>query len=135
MSNDLYGSSLLKVDQSIREVKTRRVSMMTLDDLARQLHLQGPCLLKIDVQFAEHLVLMGGPRFLREHVRALIMELTIEREHPEAKTYREMLDLADELGFSLIDEAEGWRNPRTGRLEQKDSVFVHREWIAGRRAA
>ena len=57
---------------------------------------------------------------------ALILELTIAREHPEAKTYREMLDLMDQIGYELIDEAEGWRSPKDGRLEQKDAVFVRK---------
>ncbi|HMP80401.1 MAG TPA: FkbM family methyltransferase, partial [Pirellulaceae bacterium] len=135
MSDDLYGSSLLKVDQKMRQCQRRKVQLMTLDQLAQQCQLSGPTLLKIDVQFAEHLVLMGGRQFLRDHVEAMIMELTLEREHPQAKTYREMLDLAEELGFGLVDETEGWRNPQNGRLEQKDSVFFRRDRLALQRAA
>ncbi len=135
ISDDLYGSSLYKVDETIRSFQRRTVPTMTLDDLAQRLQLRGPALLKIDVQFAEHLVLMGGRNFLRNHVQAIVMELTLEREHPEAKTYREMLDLAAELGYCLVDENAGWRNPRTGRLEQKDSVFVRHELATANRAA
>jgi hypothetical protein len=135
VSDDLYGSSLFKVDDKLRSATRVPVPLLTLDQLARQKNLRGRTLLKIDVQFAEHLVLAGGGQFIRDHVDALIMELTIEREHPQAKTYREMLDIADQLGFVLVDETEGWRNPQTGRLEQKDSVFLRATKAAQLRAA
>ncbi len=135
VSGDLYGSSLLKVDEKIRKSTTVSVPLLTLDELARQKNLRGRTLLKVDVQFAEHLVLAGGRSFIAEFVDALILELTLEREHPQAKTYREMLDIAEQLGFVLVDETEGWRHPHTGRLEQKDSVFVRKSAEAQRRAA
>jgi FkbM family methyltransferase len=135
VSNDLYGTSLLKIDEKSRTVKTSTVKLLTLDEMARQKRLSGRTLLKVDVQFAEHLVISGGLDFIRNNVDAIILELTIEREHPQAKTYREMLDLMDSIGFAVVDEMEGWRDPITGRLEQKDSVFVRHEAIAHRHAA
>lgn len=129
VSNDLYGSSLLKVDESIRNVDKAKVKVLTLDELADQHDWAGPILLKIDVQYAEHLVIAGGENFIRSNVDALILELSIEREHPDAKTYCEMLDLMDQLGYRLVDEAEGWRTPKNGVLEQKDSVFVRRDLL------
>ena len=130
VSDDLFGSSLLKVNENIRDAKTIAVDVVTLDDLATQNDWSGPVLLKVDVQYAEHLVLAGGAKFIQANVDALILELTIEREHPDAKTYREMLDLMDQLGYRLVDETEGWRTPKNGVLEQKDSVFVRRDLLA-----
>lgn len=135
VSNDLYGSSLLKVDEKTRKADAAKVNVLTLDELARRKNLQGRTLLKVDVQYAEHLVLNGGLEFIRNYVDAVILELTLEREHPQAKTYREMLDFMNQLGFDVVDEMEGWRDPVTGRLEQKDSVFLRRELIATRKAA
>jgi FkbM family methyltransferase len=135
VSEDLYGTSLLMVDEKTRTAETTKVEVLTLDELARRRGLKGRTLLKIDVQYAEHLVLNGGKQFIRDHVDAVILELTIEREHPQAKTYREMLDFMDQLGFTMIDEMEGWRDPVTGRLEQKDSVFVRSELVRARKAA
>ena len=129
VSDDLYGSSLLKVDEAIRAAKKIKVPVRTLDELADSSNWQGSTLLKIDVQFAEHLVLAGGKEFIQSNVDALILELTIQREHPDAKTYREMLDLVDDLGYQLVDETDGWRSPRNGILEQKDSIFVRRELL------
>lgn len=135
VSNDLYGSSLLKVDETLRNKTTTRVTLLTLDELARRISLRGSTLLKIDVQFAEHLVLAGGRNFIPRHVDALVLELTLQREHPQAKTYREMLDLMEQLGYELLDETDGWRSPKDGRLEQKDSVFVRARRAACTRAA
>ena len=129
LSDDLYGSSLLKVDETIRTAEKIKVPVRTLDELANSSNWQGSTLLKIDVQFAEHLVLAGGKAFIQSNVDALILELTIEREHPDAKTYREMLDLMDNLGYQLVDETDGWRSPQNGILEQKDSIFVRRELL------
>ena len=135
VSDDLYGSSLLKVNDTLRKTEKAHVELLTLDELARRRKWRGSTLLKIDVQFAEHLVIAGGSNFIQQHVDALILELTLEREHPDAKTYREMLDFMDEIGYQLVDEAEGWRSPLSGRLEQKDAVFVRRQASPNMRAA
>ena len=127
VSDDLYGSSLLKVNDSIRTSQTADVEMVTLDELSKRKNWKGSTLLKVDVQFAEHLVVAGGMDFIKNHVDAIILELTIAREHPDAKTYREMLDLMDSIGYELVDEMEGWRSPKNGRLEQKDTVFVRKQ--------
>lgn len=130
VSDDLYGSSLLKVDETIRDTKKISVPICTLDQIAAERKFGGSTLLKIDVQYAEHLVVTGGLQYIASNVDAIILELTIEREHPNAKTYIEMIKMMEELGFHLVDEEEGWRSPRTGRLEQKDSVFVRKQTLA-----
>ncbi len=135
VSNDLYGTSLLKVDEKTRKSNVATVEVLTLDELARRRNLTGRTLLKIDVQYAEHLVLAGGKQFVKEQVDAVILELTIEREHPQAKTYREMLDYMEELGFAMVDEMQGWRDPVTGRLEQKDTLFIRKDLNRARKAA
>jgi FkbM family methyltransferase len=127
VSDDLYGSSLLKVNEEIRKAATAQVELLTLDELARKCQIHGRTLLKIDVQFAEHLVIGGGLNFISNNVDFIILELTLHRPHDQAKTYREMLEMMDQLGFEVIDEMEGWRDPQSGVLEQKDTVFVRKE--------
>jgi FkbM family methyltransferase len=127
VSDDLYGSSLLKVNESFRSQESTSVDVVTLDELTRRRGIRGRTLLKIDVQFAEHLVINGGRNFIADNVDVVILELTIHRAHSQAKTYREMLDLMDRIGFEVIDEMDGWRDPKTGILEQKDTVFVRKE--------
>ncbi|MCH2177364.1 MAG: FkbM family methyltransferase [Mariniblastus sp.] len=135
VSDDLYGSSLINVDTQIRSTHTSQVEVLRLDDLAREKSWTEKTVVKLDVQYAEHLVIDGGLDFIDKHVDALILELSLEREHPHAKTYVEMVQMMRDLGYELVDEMEGWRNPSTGRLEQKDSVFVRSSLMQGRKAA
>jgi hypothetical protein len=86
--------------------------------------------MKVDVQFAEHLVVRGALRTLNDHIDIVILELTLARVHDDAKTMIEMCNWMDELGFRLFDLVGGWRVPTTGELEQIDAVFV-RKGLAG----
>jgi FkbM family methyltransferase len=126
VSNDLYNSSLLHVSRVATVDEVKEVAVTTLDEIARRERIQGRGLLKIDVQHAEHLILAGGNVFVAAQVDAVVLELTLDRPHPDARTFGEMLDLMAKLGFQYYDDAGEWRNPRTGRLEQKDVVFVRR---------
>jgi FkbM family methyltransferase len=135
VSEDLYNSSVLRVNPIMQTAEEIEVESVTLDELAGQRQWSGPALVKIDVQFAEHLVVEGGARFLQTCATAVILELTLEREHPEARTYREMLGQMEELGYRHVDSVEGWRDPRTGRLQQVDALFIRRESPECRAAA
>jgi len=91
--------------------------------------------LKIDVASAEHLVIAGGAEFIGKHVDVILLELTIHKKHPAAKSYRDMLLVMEELGFELVDEFESRRCPKTGQLLQKNTVFVKRTCQEIRQAA
>jgi hypothetical protein len=56
-----------------------------------------------------------------------VLELTL-RPPPQGKSFNEMLALTDELGFVPFDDVGGWRSPRNGALEQKDFVFVRKDF-------
>jgi FkbM family methyltransferase len=127
VSGDLYSSSLLPVKEKVSAEEVANVEAVTLEELARRCRISGRVLLKIDAQFAEHLVISGGLEFIRKHVDVMILELTLHRAHGQAKTYLEMLAMMDQLGYEVIDEREGWRDPKTGILKQKDTVFVRKE--------
>lgn len=127
VSESLYGSSLLSVDEVHGETRHVTVECTTVDTLDGLRNWDGPIFLKADVQFAEHLVVEGARNVLRAKVDAVFLELSFVRGHAQAKTYAEMCSLMESLGFEVFDEAEGWRDPRTGRLEQKDVLFVKRK--------
>ncbi len=119
---DLYGASLLH-PSDFRTYDQAEVDVTTLDDLARERSLTGRGLLKADVQFAEHLVLEGA-RELLPRLDAIVLELSLHRYHPEAKTFLEMLNVLRDLGFRYFDDAGCWRSPVDGMLLQKDVLFV-----------
>jgi len=122
ITSDLYGSSLLHSPNS-RPSQMLRVPVLTLDHVAREKRLTGRGLLKVDVQFTEHLVLAGA-RQLLEQVDALLLELSLFRYAPEAMLFPEMLELVRQLGFHYYEDTGGWRSPVDGTTLQKDVLFV-----------
>jgi FkbM family methyltransferase len=126
VSDSLYGSSLLSVDQVHGETARVHIPCTTIDALDRSRNWGAPILLKADVQFAEHLVLEGAADTLRAKIDAVFLELSLTRGHDDARTYAEICAQMTSLGFELFDEADGWRDPRTARLEQKDVLFVRK---------
>lgn len=121
VSPDLFSASLLAApDAGGEQVE---VPVTTVDALVRQHGLQGRGLLKADVQCAEHLVLEGARETL-SRFDVVVLELSLVRFHPEAKTLTEMIVVLERLGFRYFDDAGVWRSPRDGVLLQKDVVFV-----------
>ena len=124
VAKDLYNSSILAVNSVSETVETIRVPLRTVDGIAAEQGLDGRGILKVDVQFAEHLVIAGAGRLLRDQIDVVVLELTLARATPEARTMPEMIATMAELGFEYFDDVGGWRHPLTGRLEQKDVMFV-----------
>lgn len=122
VSPDLYGSSLLQpVD--FRVYEPIKVQVRTLDEVARDKKLLGHGLLKIDVQFTEHLVLAGAKQFLSQ-VDVLLLELSLVRSATDSLLFHEMCELTRNLGFRYYEDVGGWRSPADGSELQKDVVFV-----------
>lgn len=126
ISNDLYGSSLVAVENQEAVIS---VPITTIDLIVSERRLKGRCLLKADVQFAEHLVIQGALQTLKEHCDFVILELTIPRVTPEARTMLEMCGWLDQLGFCLIDVVGTWRDPKSGELKQLDAAFKRKELV------
>ncbi|HVV70538.1 MAG TPA: FkbM family methyltransferase, partial [Verrucomicrobiae bacterium] len=122
VSEDLYGSSLLCPEDS-RAYRAVKVPVRTLDEVAREKHLSGRGLLKVDVQFTEHLVLDGGKELLPQ-VDALLVELSLFRYSPQALIFPEMYELIRDLGFQYYEDVGGWRSPVDGTTLHKDVLFV-----------
>ncbi len=125
ISNDLYGSSLFHPEDN-REYQSVEVPVTTLDSVMKQKGLTGRGIVKIDVQFAEHLVIEGARKLLPQ-VDFLVMELTLQRCVPEARTFLEMVVQMEQAGFQYFDDIGDWRNPVTGILEQKDVLFINKK--------
>jgi FkbM family methyltransferase len=127
MAPDLYGSSFVADSGSSKEGawKQLQVPAKTLAELALELGVGGRGLMKIDVQFAEHLVLEGAKGFL-DQIDVIFVELSLGRLRPQAKTFAEMFNYLRGLGFEYFDVAGWWREPQTGQLVQQDAVFARR---------
>jgi FkbM family methyltransferase len=129
VSSDLYDSCLPHVNPAAELAEVVEVEVVTIADLARTHNLRGHCIVKVDVQYAEHLVIDGGQDFIRDYADFVVLELTLDRTHPEARTFDETIALMTQLGFRYFDDAGGWRAPASGILEQKDALFIRRDLL------
>jgi FkbM family methyltransferase len=84
VSPDLYGSSFFATEAFHGE--SLEVPVTTVDALARSKEISGRGFLKLDVQFAEHLVLAGAQEFLSQ-IDLLVLELTSEECPKERRTF------------------------------------------------
>lgn len=126
---------ILGIPADRTQLQSTSIKMMRLDQLANSSLWTGSTLLRIDTSFVEHLVIAGGLEFIHSHVDAIMLEPTLHRKHPAAKTYLEILDLMGNIGFELNDEVAVRRCPETGRLKQKNVVFLKRDLVNLRRVA
>jgi FkbM family methyltransferase len=104
-------------------VSTEAVQQRALDELWPDL--VGDAVspfLKVDVQGYERDVLAGAGRTL-EHCVGLELELSLVPLYQGAMLYREALDLADELGFSLMRLEPGFSDPDSGQMLQAEGLF------------
>jgi len=83
----------------------------------------GRGMLKIDVQFSEHLVLEGATKFLQQ-IDFIFVEVSLKRFLPNIWVYGEMIEFLRTKGFEYFDHAGAWRDPTTGELLQQDVVFA-----------
>lgn len=127
VSSDLYGSSLINVSSVVSVVDKVTVPLRTVDGIAKEKKLKGRGILKVDVQYAEHLVIEGALKTLASSIDVVVLELTLARAHPDARTLLEIANRMDELGFRMFDTVGGWRIPATGEMEQLDVAFVSRK--------
>jgi FkbM family methyltransferase len=124
VSENLYGSSLLSVDNMHGPASAAAVECTTLDAASQSRGWSGPMLLHADVQHAEHLVITGAAELLRSQIDAVLLNLCLDRSHPQAKTYAEMVEQMRDFKFQLFDETDGWRDPGSGQLHMKQVLFV-----------
>jgi len=122
LSDNLYGSSLFPSPSHEAGARVK-VTVQTLDQVARDKQLGGRGLLKLDIQYAEHLALQGAKQLLPQ-IDALLVELSLFRHNEQTLVFHEMYELIRDLGFRYYEDVGGWRSPVDGTMLQKDVLFV-----------
>lgn len=121
---DFCGSSLyLECEESDVNGVPRTVPSLTLDDLARQFDLQGPILVKIDVQGAELDVLRGAADILKI-TEFVIVEASFFGFFVNGPLCHDIVVFMKERGFVLYDILNHMYRPLDDALSQVDLVFV-----------
>jgi len=128
VSDDLYGSSLIRVSEVATIVDRVTVPLRTIDEIMTEKKVKGRGLMKVDVQYGEHLVIEGAVKSLKSSIDVVILELTLFRTHAQAKTLLEIANRMNTLGFRILDQVGGWRIPSTGEMEQLDVAFVRKDF-------
>ncbi|QRZ08329.1 FkbM family methyltransferase [Mycolicibacterium austroafricanum] len=115
-----------EVAPNSRYVDTYTVAQDRLDSLLFELGVPvgDRAFLKIDVQGYEGAVLEGASGlFERGAISGLQLELSLTQLYAGGMTYREGLDRAEALGFTLMGLDPVFSDPKSGRLLQADAVF------------
>lgn len=102
----------------VQEVKIAR-----LDDLATQLDIDEPLLIKLDVQGYENRVIEGGQKTFSK-AKALIIEMSIEELYNEQKLFDDIYMQLKDLGFKYRGNYEQSSHNDDGRILHIDSFFT-----------
>lgn len=99
------------------------VPVQTLDALVEKHQLEGPYLLKIDVEGSELEVLQGAVQTLRS-TDAVIAEASIAPRFRGGTSFDDLVAIMSAHGFATFDFLNCFDYPERGRLYQADVVFV-----------
>tara|TARA_R110000850_G_scaffold60524_1_gene138827 strand:+ start:1801 stop:3816 length:2016 start_codon:yes stop_codon:yes gene_type:complete len=102
------------------------VPVKRLEELGRELKLEGRGFLKVDVQGAEHLVIEGAGSFL-EQIDLVMLETNLNPPDSSISDFSEIVSMMKCRGFRLFDHSGGWRNPTEGIARQLDAWFIRQD--------
>jgi FkbM family methyltransferase len=101
------------------------VPVTTLDALFNEQKIEGPILVKIDVQGFEDRVIRGGSKFLRG-VDWVLVEVSFADLYDGERDFGVISRLLDELGFTFLRPMNFHISPLTAEIMEMDALF-HRE--------
>jgi FkbM family methyltransferase len=126
---DLMGSSLyLEREDSDVNGSPRIVPAISLDELYRQGKIEGPCLLKVDVQGAELDVLSGSEQTLKVTEYA-VLECSLFRFFEEGPQLADIIDFMKERRFSVYDLFGVQYRLLDDSMSQVDIAFVKEDGV------
>jgi FkbM family methyltransferase len=121
---DPSSSSIYKeTDGSHIDGIPRKVPVVTIDDLCKERNLEGPYVIKADVQGAELRALDGAKKVL-EHTELIILEVSLFQFYVNGPQFYDVVSYMKAHGFVVYDIFNGYNRPLDGALAQVDIVFV-----------
>jgi FkbM family methyltransferase len=106
-----------------RDSVTEKVRLAKLDDLANDLHITRPMLLKVDVQGFEQQVLVGGPNVISQ-ADVIIIELSFEPLYEGQSLFNDLYQMLVRMGFQYRGNQDQLISAKDGRVLQADGIFV-----------
>jgi len=123
-TDQLYCSSLFRETEGEKvDGVPREVPMVTIDEVCAERGLDGPYVMKIDVQGAELRVLKGAARTLRQ-CEVVILEVTLFGTMIGGPQFADVVSYMQERGFVVYDMWGMLYRPLDGALAQIDMAFV-----------
>lgn len=122
----LEGSSLLTERDDTGGITARDVDQVTIDDAVRERGLDGPFLVKVDVQGAELEVLRGASRTL-DSTDVVLLEVSLFQFVEGGPQLHDVVEFMRERGFVAYDIFGGHTRPLDGALAQIDMAFVRED--------
>jgi len=121
VSDNLIASSLLR---SYGE--KRKIPVVTLDNVCKERRLNGPYVVKIDVQGAELHVLDGTNTVLKD-TELVILEVSFYRTSAAHPDFYDVINYMMKRGFVVYEIFGGHNRPLDGARAQADIAFVKKE--------
>lgn len=133
VAGNSYSSSLLDFRSEFTDLRpdakpteTQVINVRSLDEViaTESLDMDGPVMMKLDVQGFELSVLRGAAEFLKQ-VSILQCELALIPSYEEAPTFHETKSFLEARGFVLAHLIDGHANHLTGELREVDGIFLN----------
>lgn len=122
--NSIYGSSLYKETMGTEaDGYEKTVLIVRIDDILKDKKLNGPYLIKIDVQGAELEALEGAQKSLLE-AEVVVVEVSLFQFMKGAPQFFDIVFYMKKQGFVAYDIIHGFNRPLDNALGQIDIVFV-----------
>lgn len=124
---DRFGSSFLKEEEGPAvDGQPRQVPVITIDDACAERSLEGPYLIKVDVQGAELQVLAGALQTLSD-TEVIILEVSLFGLMIDGPQFYDVISQMKSYGFVVYDIYGFTYRPFDGALAQVDIVFVREQ--------
>ena len=104
------------------DIKSEYIPVRRLDDMAREMNLVLPVIIKVDVQGFEDRVVRGGPELFKQS-SAVILELSSYKLYERQGEFGDVLEQMRQLGFTYRGNIDQMLSPIDSRILQFDALF------------
>lgn len=130
ISANSVSSSLLPMDEAHIKaapqsayIGKEKIKVRHLDRNIIEMMQDDAIFLKLDVQGFEHEVLAGAQEIL-PNVFGIEIELSLTSLYSGHLSFRQLIDLLDDFGFTPVSMERGLTDPETGHILQIDGIFI-----------
>lgn len=106
-------------DGTVRSVQVKR-----LDDLEKELNIEYPLMIKVDVQGFEEKVITGGINVFSK-AKVLVLELSFQELYEGQPYFDDIYKMLLPLGFKFYGSMSLMKHPKTGIPLDADCLFVN----------